>query len=204
VSIVSDVRSLEEFGRTRLSDSFFMRDFLYSDIAAIFGLTNLPTDRALAIETGTGLCQNVLEPLQRRFGRIAIRSAFRSSEVNEIGNVKKLGCANNESNYARHIWDMRDSKGRIGATACIVIPAIWDRFQEVGDWQKLAWWIHDHLSYSELEFYPRYWACNVTWHDKPERYISSYAEPRGVLTKPGSPNHSGNHASEWQILEDLL
>lgn len=204
MSKVSDVRSLEEFGRTRLSDSFFMRDFLHSDIAAIFGLANVPSDRALAIEAGTGLCQNLLEPLQRRFGRVAIRSAFRSVEVNEVGNINKLGCAKNESNYARHIWDRRDAQDRVGATACVVLPAVWDRFQAEGDWQKLAWWIHDHLPYSELEFYPKYWACNVTWHDKPERYVSSYAEPKGILTKLGMPNHDGDHASEWQALEVAL
>jgi hypothetical protein len=201
---VSEVKSLEEFGRTRLSDSFFMRDFLHSDIAAIFGLANMPSDRALAVEAGTGLCQNLLEPLQRRFGRVAIRSAFRSVEVNEVGNINKLGCAKNESNFARHIWDRRDAQGRVGATACVVLPAFWDRFQAEGDWQKLAWWIHVHLPYSELEFYPRYWACNITWHDRPERYISSYAEPRGILTKPGATNHECSHASEWQTLEEAL
>ena len=32
------VKALEEFGRLRLSDSFFMRDFLHSEIAAIHGI----------------------------------------------------------------------------------------------------------------------------------------------------------------------
>lgn len=195
---------MEEFGRIRLSDSFFMRDFLHSDIAAIYGIANMPSDRELAVEAGTGLCQSLLEPLQRRFGRIAIRSAFRSVEVNEIGNINKLGCSRNEVNFARHIWDRRDKQGRMGATACIVIPSFWDKFQAKGDWQMMAWWIHDHLPYSELEFYPRYWACNVTWHDKPERHIASYAEPKGILTKPGFTNHTGIHSNEWQRLEAAL
>ncbi|WP_171033139.1 hypothetical protein [Qipengyuania marisflavi] len=34
------VNGIEEFGRVRLSKSFFMRDFLFSDIAAIHGLAN--------------------------------------------------------------------------------------------------------------------------------------------------------------------
>ena len=38
------VAALNDFGRERLSRSFFMRDFLYSDIAAIHGLRNLPDD----------------------------------------------------------------------------------------------------------------------------------------------------------------
>ena len=64
------VRALEDFGRVRLSDSFFMRDFLYSEIAAINGFQNLPDDPDLAIAAGTRLCEELLEPLQQRFGRI--------------------------------------------------------------------------------------------------------------------------------------
>jgi len=43
------VRWLEEFGRIRLSQSFFMRDFLHSEIAQAFGLlkrVRTPTDPA--------------------------------------------------------------------------------------------------------------------------------------------------------------
>jgi len=36
------VRSLEEFGRARLSASFFMRDFLHSEIADFHGIPNFP------------------------------------------------------------------------------------------------------------------------------------------------------------------
>ncbi|MEW9149883.1 hypothetical protein AB2762_04305 [Acinetobacter indicus] len=36
-----------------------------------------PTILDIAIHTGTELCQQLLEPLQQKFGRIAIRSAYR-------------------------------------------------------------------------------------------------------------------------------
>jgi len=90
------------------------------------------------------LCEDLLEPLQDTFGRIAIRSAFRSVEVNGYGNdmqrAKKAGytCASNPANYAGHIWDRRDKDGFMGATACVVVPSFWDRFQEDGDWLRLA------------------------------------------------------------------
>lgn len=35
------VKALEELGRVGLSDSFFMRDFLFSDIAAMHGRNGL-------------------------------------------------------------------------------------------------------------------------------------------------------------------
>ena len=75
------VKAAEDFGRIRLSRSFFMRDFLHSEVAALHGFANLPTDPGLAIAAGRGLCENLLEPLQDTFGRVSIRSAYRSPEV---------------------------------------------------------------------------------------------------------------------------
>lgn len=198
------VPSLTDFGRVRLSKSFFMRDFLFSDIASVHGLNNIPDDPELAIAAGTRLCEELLEPLQDAFGRIAIRSAYRSSEVNGFGNeMQRAGksgysCASNESNYAGHIWDRLDKNGSMGATACVVVPAFWDRFQTEGDWQKIAWWIHDHLPYSSLYFFPAYWAFNISWHQQPERRIDSYVAPKGCLTRPGMDNHEGSHEHLWQ------
>ncbi len=191
------VKLLEALGRVRLSKTFFMRDFLFSDIAAINGFANLPDDPDLAIAAGTRLCEELLEPLQDRFGRIAVRSSYRSADVNAFGNANGLNCASNESNYAGHIWDRRDANGHMGATACIVVPAFWDRFQAEGEWQKLAWWIHDNLPYSQLEFFSTYWAFNINWHEAPQRRITSWMTPR-VLTKPGMDNHAGDHSEFWR------
>ena len=192
----SSVKTLEELGRVRLSPSFFMRDFLYSEIAAIHGLLNVPDNPDLAVRMGERLCQKLLEPLQQRFGRIAIRSAYRSCTVNALGNELDLGCASNESNYARHIWDMPDQRGNHGAMACIVLPWLADHVEAGGDWRALAWWIHDHLPYSSLYFFPKLAAFNIGWHEQPERRIDSYLAPVGCLTKPGKSNQGGLHA-EW-------
>ena len=103
------VQSLTEFGRTRLSKSFFMRDFLYSDIATLHRLDNLPDNPDLAIAAGTRLCEELLEPLQDAFGRLAVRSSYRSAEVNDLGRrlqaAGKPGynCSANPQNFAGHI-----------------------------------------------------------------------------------------------------
>lgn len=191
------VRSAEDFSRTRLSRTFFMRDFLFSEIAAIEGMRNLPDHPDLAIEAGRHLCEELLEPLQATFGRIAIRSAYRSPEVNGFGNEHNLSCASNERDRARHIWDQRDCAGHLGAMTTIVIPWLIDRLGPKTPWQSMAWWIHDHLPYSELQFFPKLCAFNIAWHEVPKRYISSFVEPRGVLTKPGMTNHEGNHSRHY-------
>lgn len=192
------VRGLEEFGRVRLSRSFFMRDFLYSEIANFHGIANIPDDPDLAIAAGTRLCEELLEPLQARFGRLSIRSAYRAPEVNGLGNAKGHNCATNEASLAGHIWDRRDEGGHMGATACIVVNAFIPFYEATGRWEAMAWWVHDHLPYADMQFFPRYAAFNLTWHERPARTIQSYIPPRrGVLTRPGMANHDGRHEGEY-------
>lgn len=194
------VGSLEEFGRQRLSKSFFMRDFLYSEIANFYGLVNIPDKPDLALQVGRHLCEELLEPLQDRFGRISVRSAYRSCAVNQKGNDHDHGCARNEANYAAHIWDRPDAKNRIGATACVVVNAFVPYYERSGHWEALAWWIHDHLPHhSGLEFFPKLAAFNIAWRTEPDPSIRSYIPPRsGWLTKPGGENFAGLHEAEYR------
>jgi hypothetical protein len=112
------MKGLEDLGRVRLSPNFFFRDFLYSEIANFYGIPNIPENPALAVEAGSQLCCKLLEPLQKTFGRIGVRSGYRSREVTAFGAERGFG-ARIEANAAYHIWDMRDNKGAMGAAACI-------------------------------------------------------------------------------------
>ena len=58
------MRGLEDLGRVRLSANFYLRDFLYSEIANFYGIPNIPDDPDLAIAAGRKLCEALLEPLQ--------------------------------------------------------------------------------------------------------------------------------------------
>lgn len=194
---VDSYAQLEALGRQRLSPNFFMRDFLYSEIAAWHQLRNVPDVPDRAIESGRMLCTELLEPLQAAFGRFHIRSGYRSPLVNGFGNEHGLNCASNENNFAGHIWDYPDKSGGHGATACIVIPWLVDHIANGGSWTDMAWWIHDHLDYSSLYFFPKLAAFNISWHEKPIRRIDSYVEPRGCLTRPGMSNHGGQHRDRY-------
>ncbi|RME55941.1 peptidase M15 [Candidatus Parcubacteria bacterium] len=191
------VKALEEFGRVQLSKSFFMRDFLYSEISQIERIPNIPDHPDIAIEAGKALCENVLEPIQDALGRICIRSAYRSCAVNAKGaeNRNQYNCASNEANYAGHIWDMKDAKGNIGATACIVVASFVPYYEKTGNWQALAWWIHDHVpAYSTMCFFPKLAAFNISWYGgEPEKSIYSYIAPKGFLTKRGMANQEEDH-----------
>ena len=197
----TSVKTLEDFGRAQLSKSFFMREFLYSEISQIERIPNIPDHPDTAIKAGEGLCQNVLEPIQDALGRLSIRSSYRSSSVNAKGaeNKNQYNCSKNEANYAGHIWDIEDSNGHIGATACIVVTSFLPYYEKTGDWQALAWWIHDHIpGYSSMFFFPKLSAFNITWHQKPKKRIDSYIAPKGCLTKEGMPNQKADHKDVYE------
>jgi len=198
------VKTLENFGRTQLSKSFFMRDFLYSEISQIENIPNTPDYPDIAIEAGKGLCENILEPIQSQLGRISIRSAYRSCSINAKGaeNKNQYNCSKNESNYSGHIWDVKDNNGYIGATACIVVTSFLPYYEKTGDWQALAWWIHDNIpAYSSMYFFPKLAAFNISWHQNKnkEKRIDSYIAPKGCLTKSGMDNHKINHTELYSL-----
>ena len=95
---------IEAFGRIRLTSHFFMRDMLYSEVASVHGIRNVPDDHRLAVELGHSLCETLLEPLLATFGHVAIRSAYRSGALHERGS-KYRNMASIEMNRASHIWD---------------------------------------------------------------------------------------------------
>ncbi len=197
----TSVNTLETLGRVRLSESFFMRDFLYSEISQIEGIANIPDDPDLTIFVGKQLCENVLEPIQAALGRLSIRSAYRSCAVNAKGaeNKNQYNCSKNEANYAGHIWDKKDADGCMGATACIIVNSFIPYYERTSKWTALAWWIHDHIpSYSAMQFFPKFAAFNISWHEQPKKQIHSYIEPRGCLTRPDMTNFDGSHAKEYQ------
>lgn len=64
IKTISSIQKLEDLGRIQLSASFFMRDFLYSEIANWYGMSNYPDFPEIAIRSGSHLCEELLEPLQ--------------------------------------------------------------------------------------------------------------------------------------------
>lgn len=197
--------SLETLGRVRLSRYFFMRDFFYSEISAFHGIPNIPNDPNTMIAAGCGLAQNLLDPMIETFGPLAIRSGYRSPTLNQYGNSKKLNCSNNRINKAQRLWDYRDNDGNLGACVSVVIPWFADQYgahpNPRRDWQDLAWWIHDHIPYSSICFFPKLACFNLTWSPAAKRTISSYLAPRGMLLAPGDEPSESKTKREKRYLD---
>jgi hypothetical protein len=195
---------LTALGRMRLSAHFFMRDMLYSEVAAATGLANMPEDPDLALECGRNLCRSVLEPLRAGLGHIALRSAYRSPIVNgrchelHTAGVADSWCACNDDSAGIHIWDRRDRNGHLGATATVVVPAYLDHYDRTGDWRALAWWIRDHVpEHAEVQFFRTQCAFNIGWSEGPGSRAIGFLDPptRIELTAIGAADFEGDHAA---------
>ena len=204
------VAELTELGRVRLSEHFFMRDMLYSEVANFHGLSNIPDDPDLAIATGEKLCQLLLEPLHRAFGGIAVRSAFRSALVNDYCH-QRMGpdldrgdyfCSDNAYGAARHIWDLRDGDGYSGATASVVVPWYLERYERTGDYRPLGWWMRDNIAdYAEVIFFPWLCAFNIRWYEGPSDRTVRLSTPErvddDVLTDRAMDGFDGDHSDRY-------
>jgi hypothetical protein len=200
------VAELTELGRVRLSEHFFMREMLYSEVANLYGLPNIPDDPDRAIAAGEQLCRLILEPLRRAFGHVGVRSAYRSPTVNDFCHQRyKQGdracfCSDNGYNRARHIWDQPDDQGFAGATASVVLHAYLEHYEKTGDWQSLGWWMRDHLAdYDEVGFMPWLCAFNIRWYAGPSKRAIRYSDgtTRILLTEDGMANFAGDHRAQY-------
>lgn len=66
----------------RLSEHFTLQEMTRSGTAIRHGIDNTPPP--VAVGNLQALCQNVLEPLRRRYGAIVITSGYRSEAVNQL------------------------------------------------------------------------------------------------------------------------
>lgn len=171
---------LDKLGRIPLSKHFHLREFLYSEVAIFHNIPNVPDRIEDAVMAGSKLCELLLEPLQEKFGRIHVRSGYRSQKVNEAG--KEKNCATNNDGF--HTWDRPHDKHGIGATACISIPSLSEKVMsgEI-EYQAIAWWIVDHLpDWSFIEFFStpsdiafaNEICFNIGWHQHPMHSITSW------------------------------
>jgi len=203
---INSVAALTELGRVRLSEHFFMREMLYSEVGNYHGVPNVPADPDLAVAVGRQLATLILEPLKAAFGHVTIRSAYRSPVLNDychrrfVAGDTACWCTSNDANAAQHIWDRRDAAGRIGGTVTVVIPAYLDHYEKTADYRPLAWWIRDNIpAYAEMFFFRHLCAFNIRWYDGPSDQAIWYLDPpvRELLTRRGEADFDGDHGGRY-------
>jgi hypothetical protein len=179
---------LENLGRIPLSRHFHLREFLYSEIAVHYQRRNVPDDVDRAVWAGSMLCQKLLDPLQDQFGRVHVRSGYRSRAVNREGFLGKRKCA--EDNDGAHTWDYESKGFGFGAMASISVPNLSRRVLSGElDVATIAWWVVDHFpEWSVLEFfatadvpYADEVVFNIGWNQTPQHVITNWRGGRKAL-----------------------
>jgi hypothetical protein len=102
-SSITSYAQLEEFGRTRLSPNFFMREFLQSEIATWHGMRNVPENPERAVWAGQQLCNHLLEPLQPRL--VVSTCAPGTARPKSMRQPTQAQLRKQRENYGSHIWD---------------------------------------------------------------------------------------------------
>lgn len=141
------IEFFDKWTRTRLSQNFIIRDFLFSSRADVLGIPNRPSDNPeLVIEAGKALCAKVCEPLLAKFGRFAITYGYQSRPLIEAGYPK----AKTHSS-APHQWDRGTFGKRVYARIDVLVYGVEDGQHskyDVGRWMManldidllMMWW----------------------------------------------------------------
>ena len=199
----ASMKALEELGRVRLSEHFFMREMLYSEIANFHGIPNIPDDPDLAIAAGTRLCEDLLEPLHATFGHVSVRSAFRLRRGEHLRRrpagqrllVRCDGvepfppCVGPAGRRGLHGGDRLHRRS-------LVHPTFRGRYA-LGGARLVGARPPAVFGHDVLRRKGRNCAFNLRWHEKPARRIEAFSPRRLLLTKPGCANHAGDHSSEY-------
>lgn len=93
---------MEEFSLTRLSPNYFMRDFLHSNYNSVAGVCNYPEKPEVVIKAGKALCDNILEPIIKQFGKIFITFGYQGRTGIEMADSKLKVRPKSSS---PHMWD---------------------------------------------------------------------------------------------------
>tara|TARA_R110000822_G_scaffold13544_1_gene48048 strand:+ start:1212 stop:1685 length:474 start_codon:yes stop_codon:yes gene_type:complete len=151
-----------------LSSNFTVDELIKSQVATRKNINNNPSPQQ--IENLKLLCENILQPIRDKFGRVSVSSGFRSPELCiAIGSsINSQHCANN------------------GSSAC--------DFEVYGvDNEEIADWIYNNLPVDQLilEFYKGKDEPNSGWihasYNKDEtrkQYLIAYKENGKTNYKP--------------------
>lgn len=161
---------LDLWGRTRLSEHFIMRDFLYSARGEILGIPNYPQDDVeQVIRSGKLICEKVCEPILAEFGRFAITYGYQNRTLIEAG-YKPMKKHSSDP----HHWD-RGTFGKQVYARVDILPFC----VEDGEVSKQAFghWLMHNLDIDLLMQWARSNVFCITISPKPRRVWLEWGSP---------------------------
>ena len=168
-----DVRAIDTLARTRLSQHFLLRDFLFSSHAAAMGASNLPEDPRVAIRAGRQLCEQVLEPILKEFGHFAITYGYQSREVTEA-NWPPARRRVDRLSSTPHQWDRRTFGEEVYARVDILPFAVEDG---TATKRQFGHWLMHNLDIDLLMQWTRSNVACITISPRPRRVWMEWGRP---------------------------
>ena len=164
----------DKFTRTRLSKNFLLRDFLYSSDSDFRGICNLPKSRELVIRSGRALCENILEPIIEKWGKVFITFGYQSKSGIEA-DWSPTKCKESSRSSNPHQWDRSTFGDKVYCRVDILPACVEDG--QVSKYEFGHWLMHQ-LDIDLLMMWKR---SNI--------FCITYSEfrPRRVWLEWGSP-----------------
>lgn len=175
--------------RTRLSENFILRDFMYSTQAEVLRLPNLPEDPDMVIKAGKVLCEKVCEPVLARWGRFAITFGYQSRGLIEYGTSPNQ----NPRSSHPHQWD-RGTFGEKVYARIDILPYCVEDGQV--DRYEFGRWMMDNLDICLLMQWQKSNVYCITVGPKPRRVWLEWVPQGHGDNKSNKKEFMGTHY--WQ------
>lgn len=125
---------MESFSLTRLSKNFIMRDFLHTNYNSVAGVCNYPEKPEVVLAAGKALCENILEPIIEKFGKIFITFGYQSRAGIEMADSK---IKTKPKGSSPHQWDRGTYGNKIYCRVDVLPACVQDGLvskKEFRDW----------------------------------------------------------------------
>ena len=186
----------ESLARTRLSQNFILRDFLFSTEAAAMGLSNFPEHPELVIAAGQALCETLLEPILAHFGRFAITFGYQCREAIEADMPLSARRSNHRSSNP-HSWDRQTFGHEVYARVDILPFCVEDGLVSK---HAFGHWLMHTLNVDLLMQWRRSNVACLTISPKPRRVWVEWGNP--AQGEPKQTMYMG--ADYWQRIYPAL
>ena len=164
----------DAYARTRLSQNFILRDFLYSTDSEFRGVHNIPENKKLVIKAGKALCLKVLEPILKQYGNFAITFGYQSRagiEGDWTADKRRL----NPHSSSPHQWDRKTFGDEVYARVDILPYCVEDGIVTRLEFGR---WLMHNLDIDLLMSWKRRNVFCITISPKPRRVWIEWGSPK--------------------------
>lgn len=179
------IASYDKWLRTRVSENFVLRDFMFSAFGSANGIHNLPEKPEAVVAAAKALCERVCEPILKKFGQFSITYGYSSRELMQA-EWPKLG----PTQSSPHNWDRGTFGNEVYARIDILPYAVEDGKVSKNDFAR---WMMHNLDLDLLMQWGKSNVICVTVGPKPRRVWLEWVQQGKGEGGSNKITHMGEH-----------